>query len=134
MSFLNAKSIAVEGVGFGARALSILGFKWFDITIEPPAPIIDGGGSGIQSPRPSFLVITIYLKNKTIKKRFEVYNTNQIINVIAKLRSVLELTASFKNQVVNFVKTKTRLNKVEPTKPTIRVEQKAPEFSIRRTK
>lgn len=134
MSFLNAKSIAVEGVGFGTKALSILGFKWFDISIEPPQPIIDGGGSGIQTPRPSFLVITIYLKNKTIRKRFEVYNTKQIISIVAKLKSVIELTVSFKNQVVNLVKPKSRLNKVEPVTHIIDVKQKAPEITIRRIK
>jgi len=133
MSFLNARSIAVEGIGFGTRAISILGFKWFDITVEPPLPVIEGGG-GSGEKRPSFLVITIYLKNKTIKKRFEVYNATQIISIIAKLKSAIELTVSFKNQVVNFVRPVTKLNKVESVTPEIKVTQKTPEITVRRTK
>lgn len=133
MSFLNARSIAVEGVGFGARAISILGFKWFDITVEPPLPIIEGGG-GSGEKRPSFLVITVYLKNKTIKKRFEVNDPSQIISIVAKLKSVIALTVSFKNQVVNFVKPVTKLNKVESVTPVIKVTPKTPEITVRRTK
>lgn len=132
MSFLNARSIAVEGVGFGARAISILGFKWFNVTIEPPIIVDGGGGSG--RPAPSFLVITVYLKNKTIRKRFEVYNVNQIVSIVAKLKAAFSLTASFTSQVVNFVKPKSKLNKVEPVVPTITVTPKATEITIRRTK
>jgi hypothetical protein len=131
---LNHRSIAVEGVGYGHKALSILGFKWFTVDYVPPVIIesYGGGGSGISSP--AKLIISVMVNGKWKRNEYEVTNFAASIEFIIKQINRLKLSAKYIGSALAKVLPKASINSIEPLQHKIKVEPSKVEFKVRRKK
>lgn len=138
MSFnLNPRCIAVEGVGFGTRALAVLGFKWFSIDVIPHTPAVYGGGGVVDTPaQPAKLIISIKINGKWVKREYLVkdYLYPLLSSIVVRYINPLSVVVGNISQKVAQVFTKVKSISVDTVKPTITVKEKMPEITIRRKK
>ena len=96
--FLNARSIAVDGIGFGHRLLAVLGFGLFDVQIDVSP--YDGGDTEILPKRKSTVLtdqelfdikIVVALKSGKRYETHKIYTKeqlNRLERVVAKLKKI----------------------------------------------
>lgn len=129
---INPRSIAVDGVGFGHRALCVLGFKWFAIEIIPPIEITTGGGQTYTS-QPK-LIISVKINGRWIKNEFIITNFYDNIKFIITNLRKLKFNINFIGSTITNIITKATLNKVKSSQPKFNVEKKDVEIKVRRNK
>jgi len=94
------KALALEGVGFGHRVLSILGTRWFDIIIIPPKPRepTGGGGYGGRYYEPANYTVKVVLK---FKGKEYVHTREMLPSTFGSLEKVVVLFRGVKRLINN---------------------------------
>ena len=135
MSFyLNPRSIAVEGVGFGVKAMTMFGFNWLTVEVVPPVIEETNHGGGVVSGSPARLIISIKVNGKWNRSEYNISNfVYNVVSILAKRIDVSFTFSAIKQSLVS-IATKVKLTNIDQIKPEIRVKESKPNFTIRRSK
>lgn len=133
---INPRSIAVDGIGFGVRAISVLGLCWLSIDVVPPGPPIieEFVGGGFVVPQPAKLRISIKINGKFKTKEYEISDSFYSFIVTAKLKDKFEFIFGKIIKTVAKLSHAVKLTKIDTDKPEIRVGKSKLNFKIRRKK